>query len=63
MRKRYWRCPFCGMTERKEPHRTLVDHTYAVHRLEWSERDQCWYPEKKPEQEARMTDGAPNHTH
>lgn len=29
-----WKCPVCGMHQRKEPHRRLADHMAAAHNLE-----------------------------
>lgn len=35
-----WKCPDCGMTQRKEPHRKLADHMEAAHGKRWSDEAQ-----------------------
>lgn len=37
VRFRPWKCPDCGMTERKEPHRRLAHHMEAAHGKRWSD--------------------------
>jgi len=37
-----WKCSDCGMTSRKEPHKTLSDHMEIAHRKRWSEELQSF---------------------
>lgn len=36
MKKRLWKCSVCGISERKEPHRSLDAHMVYSHGMSWN---------------------------
>ena len=46
-RKRYWKCPMCRMTERKEPHWSLGEHMEVRHNKVWNPATGTWVEKQK----------------
>lgn len=63
MKKRQWKCPECGETERRNPRKTLCDHMEVEHGKRWDESNQCYVaaPAKKTNERFAIVPGPEPH--
>ena len=52
----WWKCPHCGMTQRKEPHRTLRHHMEQTHGY-WNDGKRTPAPAAPAKEHATYAEG------